>query len=98
MYEWRTKPGKENQFREAWRRGTIAITRRYGSFGSRLCETKDGRFIGVAEWPSEAAWLEAMDHKMVYDDPEARKMFLDALSESGEPIFAMPIVEDLLIG
>ena len=33
VYWWRVKPGKEDQFRQAWRRGTELITARYGSFG-----------------------------------------------------------------
>jgi len=32
----RVKPGKEEQFRQAWRRGNELITARYGAFGSRL--------------------------------------------------------------
>ena len=45
---WRVHPGKEEQFRAAWRRGTELITAKYGSLGSRLHRTRDGRFIGVA--------------------------------------------------
>ncbi len=36
VYAWRAKPGKEAQFREAWRRGTLAITARYGQDCLRL--------------------------------------------------------------
>lgn len=47
VYWWRVHPGKEDQFRAAWRRGTELIRERYGSYGSRLhrdavCETPDG--------------------------------------------------------
>ena len=100
VYAWRVKPGKEEQFREAWRRGTRAITRLYGSFGSRLHRADDGRFIGYAEWPDQASWQTAFDAKMAYDDPEARQMFLDAILEAppnGEPVFAMTVTDDLLI-
>ena len=72
VYAWRVKPGHEERFRVAWRRGTLAITRLYGSFGSRLHRAGDGRFIGYAEWPDEATWKAAFDARMVYDDPEAR--------------------------
>jgi len=36
VYWWRVKPGKEEQFRDAWRRGTREIARIYGGLGSRL--------------------------------------------------------------
>jgi hypothetical protein len=100
VYGWRVKPGYEEQFREAWRRGTRAITRIYGSFGSRLHRAEDGRFIGYAEWPDVASWRRAFDAKMVYDDPEARRMFIDALEEDshpGELVAAMEVLDDLLL-
>ena len=54
-YWWKVHPGKEDQFRAAWRRGTELIREAYGSYGSRLHREvgPDGavRFIGVAEWP-----------------------------------------------
>lgn len=99
VYAWRVKPGHEERFREAWRRGTRAITRIYGSFGSRLHLAEDGRFYGYAEWPDKAAWQKAFDAKMVYDDPEARAMFVEALDEEsrpGELIVAMEVTDDLL--
>ena len=97
VYWWRVHPGKEAQFREAWRRGTEAITRLYGSHGSRLHQDRDGRFVGVAEWPDEATWQTAFDARMVYDDPEARAMWLDAIAEAPrEPVFAMTVTDYLL--
>jgi hypothetical protein len=100
VYWWRVHPGKEEAFREAWRRGTELITRRYGSFGSRLHRDRDGRFVGYAEWPDEATWQKAFDAHMVYDDPEARRLFLDAVAEcppDGAPVFAMTVTDDLLL-
>ncbi len=97
VYCWQVKPGKEAQFRAAWRRGTELITEKYGSYGSRLHIDEDGRFIGVAEWPDEATWRAAFDAKMVYDDPETRAAFLDALADSGhEPLLLMEVTDDLL--
>ena len=101
VYWWRVHPGKEAQFREAWRRGTEQITRIYGSYGSRLHRDLDGRFVGYAEWPDEATWRAAFEAKMAYDDVEARRMFLDAVAEGppgGAPVFAMAVTDDLLTG
>ena len=96
IYEWRAKLGKEELFREAWRRGTRAIAKRYGSFGSRLCHTDDGRFIGAAEWPDETSWRAAMSKGMEHDDLEARAMLAEAVMDGGAPILAMRVLDDLL--
>ena len=97
VYWWRVKPGKEAQFRAAWRRGTELITAKYGSYGSRLHRTLDGRFVGVAEWPDRATWQRAFDAKMVYDDSATRAAFVDAVADAaGEPLLLMDVTDDLL--
>src|SRR3546814_19919681 len=90
VYWWRVHPGKEEHFRKAWRRGTDLIREKYGSYGSRLHRDADGRFVGYAEWPDEATWRAAFDRKMVYDDPETRAAFVDAIAEvpaDADPLF-----------
>ncbi len=100
-YWWTVHPGKEEQFRKAWRRGTELIRVTYGSLGSRLHreEQDDGtvRWIGVAEWPDRATWQKAFDAKMVYDDEETRAAFVDAISGwAEEPLLLMEVTDDLL--
>ena len=100
VYWWRVHPGKEEQFRKAWRRGTELISKIYGSYGSRLHLDRDGRFVGYAERPDEATWRAAFERKMIYDDPETRAAFVDAIAETpieAEPIFTMTVVDDLLV-
>jgi quinol monooxygenase YgiN len=100
IYWWRVHPGKEDQFRAAWSRGTDLIRERYGSYGSRLHRDADGRFVGYAEWPDRETWQRAFDQKMVYDDPETREAFQDAVCETptgNDPIFTMDVTDDLLI-
>src|SRR3546814_15385096 len=98
VYWWRVHPGKEDQFREAWRRGTAEITRIYGSYGSRLHRNADGRFIGYAEWHDEATWRAAFEQRMVYDAKEARAMFVDDLAETHSthaPVFPINVPHEL---
>ena len=100
-YWWEVRPGKEEQFRAAWRRGTELIREKYGSLGSRLHRDvrAEGhiRYIGVAEWPDRATWQRAFDARMVYDDPATRRAFTDAISDwSEEPLLLMEVTDDLL--
>jgi len=96
-YWWRVHPGKEDQFRIAWRRGTELIQAKYGSLGSRLHRDDQGRFIGVAEWPDRATWQAAFDARMVYDEPETRIAFVDAIADAArEPMLLMEVTDDLL--
>lgn len=96
-YWWKVHPGKEDQFRAAWRRGTELIQQRYGSLGSRLHRDEDGRFIGVAEWPDRSSWQAAFDARMVYDEPATRAAFVDAIAEAApEPLLLMEVTDDLL--
>lgn len=96
-YWWRVHPGKEDQFRAAWCRGTELIRAKYGSLGSRLHRDDQGRFIGVAEWPDRATWQAAFDARMVYDEPETRAAFVDAIADAArEPMLLMEVTDDLL--
>ena len=100
-YWWKVHPGKEAQFRAAWRRGTELIRQRYGSLGSRLHRdaAAEGltRFIGIAEWPDRAIWQRAFDARMAYDEPETRAAFLDAIAETApEPMLLLEVTDDLL--
>lgn len=96
-YWWKVHPGKEEQFRAAWRRGTELIRERYGSLGSRLHRDEQGRFVGVAEWPDRATWQAAFEAKMVYDEPETRGAFVDAIAGAAdEPLLLMEVTDDLL--
>jgi heme-degrading monooxygenase HmoA len=100
-YWWEVHPGKEEQFRTAWVRGTELIREKYGSLGSRLHrEVRDDdriRFIGIAEWPDRETWQAAFDQKMAYDEPETRQAFVDAISDwADEPLLLLEVTDDLL--
>lgn len=56
IYRWRIVAGRDAQFRVAWRRLTDDIFAVRGSYGSRLAQTDDGSYVGIAAWPSREAW------------------------------------------
>jgi heme-degrading monooxygenase HmoA len=100
-YSWEVHPGKEEQFRAAWRRGTELIRKIYGSYGSRLHrESRDDDriiYVGVAEWPDRETWQRAFDLKMDYDEPATRLSFVDAIHEySPGPLLLMDLTDDLV--
>ena len=100
-YWWRVHPGKEAQFRAAWRRGTELIRQRDGSLGSRLHRhaAPDGltRFVGIPEWPERATWQRAFDARMAYDEPETRAAFVEAIAEAAaEPMLLLEVTDDVL--
>ena len=97
VYGWWVKPGKEEQFREGWRRGTAAIVKKYGSFGSRLHREADGRFIGYAQWPDEESWRAFFDNPEPAD-PHASALFVDAMEAwPREPLMKLTVLDDMLV-
>mgnify|MGYP000509988688 CR=1 FL=1 len=44
--------GMENQFRKAWIETTDIIYQNFGSLGSRLHKSDNGKFIAYAQWPN----------------------------------------------
>ncbi|HEY4114357.1 MAG TPA: antibiotic biosynthesis monooxygenase family protein [Rhizomicrobium sp.] len=99
VYWWRVHPGKEEQFRSAWRRGTELIRRRFGGLGSRLHRAADGRFVAYAQWADRAAWQRAVDAHFDYGEPETARLFTDAIAETTpdrRPALMMDVTDDLL--
>lgn len=96
VYRWSVKPGMEERFVRAWHDGTIAITRRYKSYGSRMHRDESGDFIGYAQWPSRAAWQVAWDAHFDHDDKESAAAFQDAIAHSHGPVLLMDVLDDLL--
>ena len=80
-------------------RAVEAFARIYDGLGSRLHREEDGRFVAIAEWPDYETWRRAFDAKMVYEDKEARALFVDAIAETppgNKPAFTMEVTDDLL--
>ena len=93
LYRWRLKPGAEDEFREGWRRVTLGILERCGSFGSRLHQADDGTWVAYARWPSAAARDACSEGPPV--DPEGSRMMREA-SEFVYDEVVLTVVDDLL--
>ncbi len=93
LLRWRLKPGKEDQFREGWRRVTKSLADDYGAGGSRLHRTEDGVFVAYARWPSLAARKAAFARG--HPDPAAARLMEEA-TEERLPDIPMTILDDYL--
>lgn len=53
LYHWKLKPGRDEEFRQAWEDGTRQIHQLCGSHGAILHKGEDGTYWSYACWPSE---------------------------------------------
>ena len=96
IYRWRLHPGKVDQFREQWKRGTQLIMRDEGGLGSRLHQVEDGTWLAYAQWPDKATWEKAAT--MNPADSKGRQLLLDAIAKSYPPVFLTPVADYLFQG
>jgi heme-degrading monooxygenase HmoA len=96
IYKWRVIPGREAEFEEGWRLGTIAIAEQLGGWGSRLHRAPNGEYFAYAQWPDEETWAKAVAQGMPYKNDEARALYRGALAGPIEMLHAFPVVIDLL--
>jgi heme-degrading monooxygenase HmoA len=74
IYRWRVKPGKEEMFRHAWEKGTIAMRRTFkGAHGSLLLQSQklSSEFTAIAKWDNEPDLLAARKSSLWPPDPDA---------------------------
>ena len=100
FYRWQVKPGREDEFCEAWARVTRATYRLHGSLGSRLHRSEDGSWIAYAQWPSRADWERAWNSGKPAD-PAALALMRECVEhasreERTSPLFSLTVVDDLL--
>lgn len=95
LYEFKIKPGKEDDFRKAWLKTTKGIYQEFGSLGSRLHSTeKENIYIGYAQWPNREKWSS--------DKVELSVEYLSAWEEMKECIeesktlYEMEVTDDYL--
>lgn len=51
LYRMRVKAGRERDFDQAWREGTLIAREQFGSGGSHLFALDDGTRLAIALWP-----------------------------------------------
>jgi heme-degrading monooxygenase HmoA len=92
LYRWKLKEGREQQFREGWRRRTEEIYRACGSLGSRLHRAEDGTWVAYAQWPDRRAWEAA--RQVAVADAEAPALMRESV-EVSYPETLMEVADDL---
>ncbi len=95
LYEFKVKPGRDEEFKSAWHVTTQGIYHEFGSMGSRLHTTeKPHVFIGYAQWPSKEIWAsEKGELSNTYD--RARKVMKNCI-ESSRVLYEMEVSNDYL--
>jgi quinol monooxygenase YgiN len=93
IYRWRLKPGKEQQFVQAWSRMTEAYVRNCGALGSRLHRGPDSVWYAYAQWPDAAARERAFARN---EESEARGLMDEAIAEKFPAIVLEPVADYLV--
>lgn len=93
VYRWRLVEGKEEQFRAAWERVTLALLTHRGALGSRLHRTEDDTWLAYAQWPDRETWQRSRDAEPI--DAASLDQMRDAVKESFDPVLLQPISDHL---
>ncbi len=93
VYQWKVKPGHDEQFRGTWRTITEAIFQQHGSLGSRLHNSDDGTFVAYAQWPDREHWKLNFDTLGV---DLARSSQVECLLEPIKVLMSLTVTDDLL--
>lgn len=94
IYSFESKPGKEQEFIDAWEGLTKLIYQYEGSLGSRLHQESDGKYIAYAQWPSKEGWENSGD-KLPKEAEQFSKQMKEACLKI-ETIFQLEMVNDKL--
>ena len=93
IYEFNVKDGMEQKFVEAWLELTKGIYQSHGSFGSRLHQHKNGKYLGYAQWPDQETW--ARDWSPDTSLAPARQIMRSCLNSS-TTLYEAEVVSDYL--
>ena len=91
IYRWKLKPGTDDRFRDAWRRGTIEIRDQFDTGGSRLHRAEDGTWVAYARWASKEDRDRALEDSTIPAVEELRGYVAERLEE-----LSLTVTDDLL--
>tara|TARA_R110000751_G_scaffold27112_2_gene71888 strand:+ start:557 stop:880 length:324 start_codon:yes stop_codon:yes gene_type:complete len=95
LLEFDVIAGMESQFRKAWVETTDIIYENFGSLGSRLHKSDNGKFIAYAQWPDLSVYEN--DHHWP-DDSKCTREKMRACLKIGKPtvLHTLTLDTDLL--
>lgn len=94
IYEFKVKPGKDEEFISAWEAMTELIYKNDGSLGSRLHKDQDHVYIAYAKWPSQYVFEHPGNH-MPEIAHEIRSEMHDCCNEINT-LYTMEVISDLI--
>lgn len=96
IYEFKARPGQENNMEVAWAEVTDAIYEVQGSLGSRLHRTDtEGVYIAYAQWPSRAIY-EAADSARYSEAQQAARLRMKEAMASVKTLHLVEVCDDRL--
>ena len=97
VFEFVVRTGKEDEFKQAWRKTTQGIYLFKGSLGSRLHRDEEGRFIAYAQWPDRQSWERSGEIAMSGEYEQHRQAMHDALNlDTTRILFKLDVEADYL--
>jgi quinol monooxygenase YgiN len=91
IYRWRLRPGKEQQFIDAWLVVTLAIKAERGGLGSKLHLDENGIYVAYAQWPNRETWQAMGDLPSV--NTAASEAMRDAIEERLPSTLLSPVAD-----
>ena len=91
LYQWQLKPGKEQQFIEAWTRLTTRLQNTAPQVSAKLLKTLQGEWVALIEWPSQKEWESQTNENI---DLLAQKSLMECVQEL-QNLVPMEVVKNL---
>jgi len=91
IYQWRIKPGKEEQFIDTWTAMTVSLKTKIPELTACLGRTPQQSLLAMVRWPSQKAW-ESQDAKNI--DIFLQNKLLECI-EDVENVIPLEMIEEI---